>query len=204
MNVKKIICFLIFLFLATTLQAEQDFKIYKNNLKTTFLSFITGSAKLTYERAVFENQSFEITAGIIGIGSFDKIGNRNHKGGLLRIAYKFIPFRSQDNPLNGFYHKPEYAFSTFDYNWNSNDDPPFRTFRSRSSMHTIMYDAGYQRVVNRLVFDGFVGAGLGWGKVDSKGDIGPFDYRHGFISINNRWDNPRPTLTFGMRVGFAF
>ena len=47
-------------------QAFSSDNIKKNNLKTTVLSYITGSAKITYERALFEGQSVEITAGRIG------------------------------------------------------------------------------------------------------------------------------------------
>jgi hypothetical protein len=194
---KKINCLFTLLLLTTSLQAEENIKpVRKNVLKTTFLSFITGSAKLTYERATLLRQSFEITGGVIGLGvdnphRFTTTPISDMKGGLVRAAYKFMPFASQNNPLNGFYHKPEYAFSAFSY--YVHDEMPTPGIR-HFAIHTIMYDIGYQWVKNRFVFDSFVGMGRGWGTMNDC-------YHHGFITPN---DNNKMTLTFGMRVGFAF
>jgi len=170
-----------FLLIPASLQAQQDIKpIYKNTLKTTFLSYITGSAKLTYERATFPGQSFEITGGIIGAG-FDKFKVKP-RGGLFRTGYKFIFSQS----LSGLYLKPEYAFSAFDFNSKNAD-------RIHSQMQTIMCNVGYQWIIKRLVLDGFVGIGVGWG---NKTEL---NYHHGFIDRYG-W----LTLSFGMRVGIAF
>ena len=178
---KKIKYFLLFLFLTTLLQAQQDIKpVYKNTIKTTFLSYITGSSKITYERAIFPRQSFEITGGIIGVG-YDKL-KINSKGGLFRAAYKFMFSQS----LNGSFIKSEYAFSSFYFDSKNAE-------RTHSNMQTIMCNIGYQQIIKRFVSEGFLGAGVGWGNHTE------LNYHHGYIDCYG-W----LTLSFGIRVGLAF
>jgi hypothetical protein len=183
---KKISCLLAILLFTVSLHAQQDAKpIRKNALKTTFLSFITGSTKLTYERATLPQQSFEVTGGIIGVG-FDKF-KVNPKGGLFRAAYKFILSKPLDAaPLCGLYIRPEYAISVFDYDSKTME-------RCNSSMQTIMGTFGYQWGTRMLILDGFVGAGVGWGNPTE------LKYHHGFIERYS-W----LTLTFGIKFGLAF
>ncbi|MCL2683068.1 MAG: hypothetical protein FWE63_06260 [Bacteroidales bacterium] len=182
---KKTSCLFMVLLLAVSLQAEQDVKsIRKNAIKTTFLSFITGSAKLTYERVTIPGQSFEITGGIIGVG-FDKFEN-NPKGVLFRFAYKFMFLQPQETLLTGFYIKPEYAVSAFHYDAKNIN-------RVYSSWQTIMGCTGYQWNRKMLVLDGFAGAGFGWGNPTE------LRYHHGFIDRRTHL-----TLTLGMKIGLAF
>ena len=182
--IKTIVFFFIILFLARPLQASEDAGTRKNALKITFLSLVTGSVKLTYEMVTFPQQSAELTLGVIGIG-FDSF-QVNPKGGLLRAAYKFNLWQPSQSALSGFYVKPEYAWSFFEY--DSKD-----AGRKHSSMHTIMGCFGYQHEINRLVLDVFAGAGAGWG------DKVEFQYHHGFMERFG-W----LTLTFGLKVGFSF
>ncbi len=177
---RTLITALTFLFFAAISLHAQE----KNSLKTTFLSFATGSTKLTYERATLPKQSLEVTGGIIGVG-YDKFGV-NPKGGLFRTAYKFIFSKKANAPLDGLYLKPEYAVSIFDYDSKSSG-------RVNSSMHTILANAGYQWIIGMLVLDGFVGAGVGLGNPTE------LNYHHGFIDCYG-W----LTLTFGMKIGVAF
>ncbi|MCL2027821.1 MAG: hypothetical protein FWG79_04960 [Bacteroidales bacterium] len=178
---------LLILNLAHPLQAGEDNRpIHRNALKTTFLSLITGSAKLTYERVVFPEQSVEVTAGIIGVG-FDKF-RVNPKGGLVRAGYKFNLLQQANSTLGGLYVRPEYAWSFFDYDARNGSGD-----RIRSSMQTIMGCIGYQHVIKRLVLEGFVGAGIEWGEPVE------LQYHHGFVERYG-W----LTLTFGVRVGVAF
>jgi len=158
-------------------------RVYNNGIKITFLSFITGSTKVTYERATFPGQSFEITGGIIGWG-YDKF-KVNPKGGLLRLSYKFIFFSKSPAPLNGFYVKPELAFSHFKYNTS--------TERALSSWVTIMGCSGYQWSKKWFLLDGFAGIGVGMGTPTEP------RYHHGFIHRLKC-----VTLTFGVKVGVAF
>ena len=66
--------------LGTTAMAQGDG--YRNAVKITFLSWATGSTKLSYERALPHRQSAELCASIIGAG-YDKYGN-NPRGYTLR------------------------------------------------------------------------------------------------------------------------
>jgi hypothetical protein len=183
---------LIFLLLGITICSfiktySQD-RVYNNAIKITFLSFITGSTKVTYERATFPRQSFEITGGVIGWGH-DKF-KVHPKGGLLRLSYKFILYSKSPEPLNGFYVKPEFAFSCFKYDNIFTEGESYRTL---SSWGTLMGCVGYQWTRKWLVLDGFGGIGLGIGTKT------PLQYHHGFI------DRLRcVTLTFGLKVGVAF
>ena len=70
----KRFCFILVIAMLS-LQVNAADAVKKNNLKTTVLSYITGSAKITYERALFDGQSVEITAGRIGVGGDAKHNN---------------------------------------------------------------------------------------------------------------------------------
>lgn len=182
-----ILSFLLSLFLfSANAQFESNALNNKNALKTTFLSFYTGSAKITYERALPNHQSFEVTVGCISWG-YDSFHN-HPVGGLCRLAYKFIFNGNSQYPLNGLYVKPEFALSCFNYNTKAEDH-----HRTSSNMGTIMGCVGYQWAKRVFVAEGFVGAGVGFGTVADT------QYQHGFIS---RWDYL--TLTFGLKIGFSF
>ena len=66
-----IVVFLCFIFAGVS---AEEIPARRNVIKSTFLSWFTGSCKLSYERAVFNNQTMELTAGYIGLG-FDKLDN---------------------------------------------------------------------------------------------------------------------------------
>ena len=187
---KIILFFILFLFDATLY--SQDLPLRKNSLKTTFLSFYTGSAKLTYERALASKQSIEITGGVIGV-AFDAKHN-NPSGGLVRYAHKFILSENRQQPLNGLYVKPELALSSFNYDCAGENQQ-----RKNSTMGALMGCFGYQWTKNRLALDSFVGAGGALGKESDT------HYQHGFIL----WDlfgthSKNIALTFGMKLGVAF
>ena len=101
---KKKICFMIFfLFMVSNMvQAKRPVpyiqKDYRNSLKITFLSWISGSTKLSYERS-FPNihQSGELCASIIGAGR-DKYRN-DPKGYTMRYGHKFFLNENQKNNL---------------------------------------------------------------------------------------------------------
>ena len=178
---------LLALFFACSLGAQEGAPpARKNALKATFLSLITGSEKLSYERATFHGQSIELTGGFIGVG-FDKFGV-NPRGGLVRAGYKFILLEQAGTALSGLYVKPEYAWSFFDYDSGEGEGG-----RVHSSMQTVLACIGYQREIKRLVLDGFVGAGVPWG------ERAELQYHHGFIERYG-W----LTLTFSIKLGLAF
>ena len=174
---------------------------YKNDLKVTMLSLFSGSTKLTYERLITQKQSVEITGGIIGWGG-DWLNHNRSKGGLCRLAYKFI-FNRSHSPhihyfikpykpellLNGFYLKPEVAFSSFSY--DSKDGME----RLHNNRLAVMGCVGYQVVYKRFVFDIFGGLGAGIG------DENEYNYYHGFIAL----PKGSPTaFTAGFKLGVAF
>ncbi|MEG1556572.1 MAG: hypothetical protein RR356_07610 [Bacteroidales bacterium] len=181
---KKIVSVFLALFFAMTMLNAQQ-RDHKNAFKTTFLSFYTGSAKLTYERAVKLGQSFEITGGGIGLG-YDSFGMKP-KGALFRFAYKFIFFPQEHFLLNGLYLKPELAISCFSY------DAVEAVGRKMSNMGTLMACVGYQWAKKIFIAEGFVGMGVGYGN-DSD-----YEYHHGFVDRFG-W----LTFTFGLKVGFTF
>lgn len=170
---------------------NSSFKIQKNNIKITFLSWFTGSSKVTYERYILPHQSMEFSVGWIGAG-YDKHKNVP-RGYTFRYAYKFMFFQNPKYVLDGFYVKPEFILSDFRYN------PKDGTPRTRSLMGTAMGLIGYQFARNWFVADVFFGVGYAWGT--------PADtwYQHGFML----WDffntkNENISTTFGIKVGVLF
>lgn len=161
---------------------------YNNNLKITILSIFSGSLKLTYERRTCANQSVEITAGVI-VPALDILKHSNPKGGLARLAYKFIFPVKQQLPLEGFYIKPELAFSGYSY-YNNDMECRFQVYKM-----ALMAVGGYQWVRSRFVFDVFLGLG---------GCVGnPYysNYHHGFLTFNTK---SVVAYTSGFKVGVAF
>ena len=87
---------------------------YDNAIKLTFLSWVTGSTKVSYERAFDNHQTAEVCASLIGAG-FDKFQN-DPRGFTLRYAHKFFLAGNDEGGLNGFYVRPEFIFSNYTYN----------------------------------------------------------------------------------------
>ena len=191
MRGKKSLFVMVFLcFLFADVSAE-GIPARKNAIKSTFLSWFTGSCKLSYERAVFNNQTMELTAGYIGIG-FDKHDN-NPKGFTARYAHKFILSGNEIRPLNGFYLRPELIYSRFNY------DQKDTGVRKTSEMESLVFTVGYQYVVRRFVADAFFGGGY------ARGNPADTNYQHGFML----WDyfgryNKHIAMTFGVKLGVCF
>ena len=99
----------------TASAANPDFvqENYLNSIKITFLSWTSGSTKVSYERALPNwHQSGEICASLISAG-YDKYNN-DPLGFTLRYGHKF--FLSQgDLSLKGFYLRPELIYSHYNY-----------------------------------------------------------------------------------------
>ncbi len=187
---KKHIIALLFLSILSTVCAQTQ-EIRPNNLKVTVLSLFSGSTKLTYERAIADNRSIELTGGVIGWGG-DWLNENRSKGALCRLTYKFIfhPHGEKSHSLNGFYLKPELAFSSFDF--DAKDGSGERLHNNRLA---IMGCFGYQIVYHWFVFDIFTGLGAGIG------DYNDYNYYHGFIAL----PKGSPTaFTAGFKLGVAF
>ena len=186
----------LFLCLINTLTYSQTVDVRKNALRTTFLSYATGSTKLSYERSVSTHQSVEVTAGVIGVG-YD--GKNNHpRGGLFRCAYKYIFNATANYPLNGIYFKSEFALSSFNYDAMQKNSAN-ETIRQNSTMGALLACAGYQWAKHVFTVDGFVGLGGALGK-----ECDTY-YHHGFIL----WDFfgtkcKYVSCTFGVKLGIAF
>ena len=91
--------------------------------------------------------------------------------------------------MNGFYLKPEVAFSSFSYEAREGGE------RLHNNRLAIMGCIGYQWVCHRFVFDIFGGLGAGIG------DENEYNYYHGFIAL----PKGSPTaFTAGFKLGVAF
>ena len=195
---KRKVCFIIlFMFMAANMvQAKQPApyfqKDYRNSFKITFLSWISGSTKLSYERS-FPNirQSGEWCASVIGAGH-DKYQN-NPKGYTMRYGHKFFLNESQKQSLMGFYLRPEVVYSHYSY--NSKIDGTRTLANNTAFLGTI----GYQYVYKRFLADFWVGGGYASGT--------PADtyYHHGF----ELWhffntENTKVAMSFSIRLGICF
>lgn len=167
---------------------------YDNAVKFTFLGWVTGSTKVSYERAYGMKvpQSSELAVGIIGAGG-DKFGN-DPLGVTVRYGHKFfLAGHKPEDPLNGFFLRPELIWTRYGYNAASTGD------RALSHMGAVLGTFGYQYTVSRFVADAWVGAGYCLG---SPADTG---YEHGF----KVWDLfgtylPHLALSFSIRLGVLF
>lgn len=166
---------------------------YRNAVKITFLSWFSGSTKISYERAFTKcKQSGEICASMIGAG-YDKYHNKP-LGFTVRYGHKFfLAGHNEDRPLMGFYLRPEAMYSHYDYTHSATKE------RAPARMGAILGTIGYQYCIKRFVADAWVGAGYCFGKTAETG------YYHGFQTFD--WlgkysDNI--ALSFSIRVGVLF
>jgi len=173
----------------TTKEPSPD---YLNSVKITFLSWFSGSTKISYERAFPKlDQSGEICASLICAG-YDKYQN-NPLGFTLRYGHKFFLLDKDKLSLRGFYLRPELIYSYYWYDC--------QTDGSRTLAHTgaALATMGYQYVWKRLLVDAWLGGGYAVGK---EADTG---YHHGF----EVWHwlggyNPNVALSFSIRLGVCF
>ena len=166
---------------------------YKNGIKITFLSWATGSTKISYERAFPEiKQSAEICSSLISAG-YDKYQN-DPLGFTLRYSHKFFvgPYDTA-KPLQGAYLRPEVIYSDYKYTHSRTGS------RTPARMCALLATAGYQHCFGHFVVDGWVGGGYAFGKASETG------YHHGFQLwkwLGTRNDNV--AMSFSVRVGYCF
>lgn len=167
-------------------------KDYKNSLKITFLSWLSGSTKLSYERA-FSNirQSGELCASLIGAGH-DKYHN-NPKGYTMRYGHKFFLKDNVKKSLVGFYLRPEVVYSHYTYNCSADGS---RTLADETAM---LATFGYQYVHKRFLADFWVGGGYAFGTPAETFYHHGFELWHWFNS-----ENTNIALSFSIRLGFCF
>lgn len=166
---------------------------YKNGIKITFLSWATGSTKISYERAFPEiKQSAEICSSLISAG-YDKYQN-DPLGFTLRYSHKFFvgPYDTA-KPLQGAYLRPEVIYSDYKYTHSRTGS------RTPARMCALLATAGYQHCFGHFVVDGWVGGGYAFGRASETG------YHHGFQLwkwLGKRNDNI--ALSFSIRIGYIW
>ena len=166
---------------------------YKNGIKITFLSWSTGSTKISYERAFPElKQSAEICSSLICAG-YDKYQN-DPMGFTLRYSHKFFvgPYNIA-KPLQGAYLRPEIIYSDYKYTHSETG------LRTPARMCALLATAGYQHCFGHFVVDGWVGSGYAFGRASETG------YHHGFQLwkwLGRRNDNI--ALSFSIRIGYIW
>lgn len=166
---------------------------YDNALKITFLSWSTGSTKISYERALPEKkQSAEFCGSLISAG-YDKYQN-DPLGFTLRYSHKFfVGNYDKKRPLQGAYLRPEVIFSNYKYTHSVS------SARTPARMCALLGSAGYQYCFGHLVVDGWVGGGWAFGRASETG------YMHGFQLwkwLGKRNDNI--ALSFSVRIGYIW
>lgn len=167
-------------------------KDYKNSLKITFLSWISGSTKLSYERAFSKiHQSGELCASVIGAGH-DKYHNKP-KGYTMRYGHKFFLNDNVKKSLVGFYLRPEVVYSHYTYNCRVDGR------RSLADETALLATFGYQYVYKRFLADFWLGGGYAFGTPAETYYHHGFELWHWFNSTNTNI-----ALSFSIRLGFCF
>lgn len=167
-------------------------KDYLNSVKLTFLSWFSGSTKISYERAFpKKKQSGEICASLIGAG-YDKYDN-DPMGFTIRYGHKFFMFDKNDISLKGFYLRPELMYSRYHYTRGDGGE------RTLANMGTLLGTVGYQHLWKRFLADFWLGAGY------AVGTPAETNYHHGFELWH--WfgtENKNLAMSFSIRLGLCF
>ena len=165
---------------------------YLNSLKITFLSWFSGSTKLSYERAFPQvNQSGEICASLICAG-YDKYDN-DPLGFTVRYGHKFFLPDKDGITLKGLYLRPEVIYSHYNYTGKGDGN------RTLANMGAILGTIGYQYVYRRFLADFWFGGGYAYGNAAET------NYHHGFELWH--WLNKANTnvaMSFSIRLGICF
>lgn len=189
--VKHILIFFVTFILLNTLTFANENKL--NAIKFTFLSWASGSSKISYERAIPQiQQSSEICAGLISAG-YDKYKN-NPFGFTLRYGHKFfLGNYKQTKPFDGFFLRPEIIYSNFKYNLKNSNE------KKQAQMCSLIGTIGYQKTFGTFLIDSWFGGGYAFG---TPADTG---YHHGF-QLWNWFDtyNKNIALSFSIRLGWCF
>ena len=167
-------------------------KDYLNSVKITFLSWLSGSTKVSYERAFPGlNQSGELCGSLICAG-YDKYDN-DPLGFTVRYGHKFFMFDRDDVALKGFYIRPELMYSHYYYTRRTDGE------RTLANMGTLLGTVGYQYVWKRFLADFWVGGGY------AVGTPAETNYHHGFELWH--WfgtENKNLAMSFSIRLGLCF
>ena len=164
---------------------------YLNSVKITFLSWLSGSTKISYERALPKvNQSGEICASLICAGR-DKYHN-DPLGFTVRYGHKFFLPDNNDIALKGFYLRPEVMYSHYNYNHTNGT-------RTLANMGAVLGTVGYQYVYRRFLADFWVGGGYALGNAAETYYHHGFELWHWFNRVNTNI-----AMSFSIRLGICF
>ena len=164
---------------------------YLNSVKITFLSWLSGSTKVSYERA-FPNvrQSGEICSSLICAG-YDKYDN-DPLGFTVRYGHKFFLPDKDNMSLKGFYIRPEVMYSHYFYNHSTGG-------RTLANMGALLGTVGYQYVYKRFLADFWVGGGYALGNPAETHYHHGFELWHWFDMVNTNL-----AMSFSIRLGICF
>ena len=126
---------------------------YLNSIKITFLSWTSGSTKVSYERALPNwHQSGELCASLISAG-YDKYNN-DPLGFTLRYGHKFF-INQGDIALKGFYLRPEFIYSHYNYTCTDTGLHGCKASgaREKAAMGALLGTFGYQYLYKRFLAD---------------------------------------------------
>ena len=201
----------------------KDYRDAKRDVKIDLFGLFRGYTQLTYEVSTGENNSMELSLGIIGIGHndmFEYSDTMNHTGdhnksqlGLFfGIGYKMnklplfeIGGDSGVHLLQGLYARPMLYFGAYDENriaYIGNNQ--YQLLRPTTKFASLQIELGKQWVIkNRAVFDMYFGLGYG---IDNKKyySTSYYDYitTSSFNYCNDRiGKSPGISFTIGIRTG---
>ena len=176
---------------AATYERLPSEKDYLNSVKITFLSWLSGSTKISYERAFPElRQSGELCGSLICAG-YDKYDN-DPMGFTVRYGHKFFLPDKDGVSLRGFYLRPEVMYSHYFYDHSLGS-------RSLANMGAILGTVGYQYVYRRFLADFWVGGGYALGNPAETHYHHGFELWHWFDTVNTNL-----ALSFSIRLGICF
>lgn len=199
MRTTKVLFFVLFMAMVSANSASAAAqKDYMNSVKITFLSWLSGSTKISYERALPRvDQSIELCASLICAG-YDKYHN-DPLGFTVRYGHKFFLADKQKLSLRGFYLRPELIYSHYTYNAKNIGE------RTLASMGAVLGTVGYQYVYKRFLADFWVGGGYAFGKPADTGYHHGFELWHWIGGYDKEIGyHPNVAMSFSIRLGLCF
>lgn len=176
----------------TARMRERESADYLNSVKITFLSWLSGSTKISYERAFPDvRQSGEICGSLICAG-YDKYHN-DPLGFTIRYGHKFFMPDQDGISLKGFYLRPEVMYSHYNYSRRLDGE------RTLANMGAVLGTVGYQYVYRRFLADFWVGGGYAFGNPAETHYHHGFELWHWFDRVNTNL-----AMSFSIRLGICF
>lgn len=178
---KKIVLALFMIGSVGVINAQQTHQALKLNPLSLFLA--TGN--VSYERAVAENQSFQIGAYYSGV----KIGDLKYSGFGFTPEYRFY-FAGQKKAMNGVYAAPFLRVQSFTLKDKDTDEKA--NFTSFGGGATVGWEKTWG---SGFVLDLFLGPSYNAGKVKNTSNEEDFDISSGISGFG---------LRTGVAIGFGF